>query len=207
MAFFNRENEADRIRKELGGNLQNLSEQIGKLQQELASKNAELDQLRQQASQGQQAEASASAREKQLEEQANQHAMELALAQSRLRELEAQLAQASSYPQPPTAAAQPGTTTPTEPTQSPGQAAQPSGTPGLAVGSTAYVAQAGGLPLRLRSHPGLDKDSVIDRLQPGTQMTLLEGPQDRDGYSWWRIRTSDGREGWVAGQDLRTQPE
>jgi SH3-like domain-containing protein len=38
-------------------------------------------------------------------------------------------------------------------------------------------------------------------------MTLLEGPESRDNHTWWRIRTTDGREGWVAGEDLRAQPD
>jgi hypothetical protein len=38
-------------------------------------------------------------------------------------------------------------------------------------------------------------------------MTLRAGPQQEDGYSWWNVRVEDGREGWVAGNDLRTQPD
>lgn len=82
--------------------------------------------------------------------------------------------------------------------------AAPSG--GLAVGGTAYVQKAGGKNLRLRDAHGLDTN-VIAGLPPGTQMTLLEGPVEDDGYPWWRIRTSDGREGWVAGTELVTHPE
>jgi len=82
--------------------------------------------------------------------------------------------------------------------------AAPSG--GLAIGGTAYVQKAGGKNLRLRNAPGLDTD-VLAGLPPGTQLSLLEGPIEDDGYPWWRIRTSDGREGWVAGTELVTQPE
>jgi hypothetical protein len=38
-------------------------------------------------------------------------------------------------------------------------------------------------------------------------MTLLEGPQAANGLNWWRVRTVGGREGWVAGEELRTQPD
>jgi len=82
--------------------------------------------------------------------------------------------------------------------------AAPSG--GLALGGTAYVQKAGGKNLRLRDAHGLDTN-VLAGLPPGTQMTLLEGPVEDDGYPWWRIRTSDGREGWVAGTELVTHPE
>ena len=68
------------------------------------------------------------------------------------------------------------------------------------------MTRAGGLPLRLRSGPSLN-DSILDRLQPGTQMTLLDGPRQADGHAWWHIRTTNGHEGWVAGEDLRTQPD
>ena len=64
----------------------------------------------------------------------------------------------------------------------------------------------GGLPLRLRSGPSLS-GSIIDRLQPGSQMTLQDGPRNADGHAWWHIRTTNGKEGWVAGEDLRTQPD
>lgn len=77
---------------------------------------------------------------------------------------------------------------------------------GLAAGVTAYVRQTGGKNLRLRNGPGLDTNAFAG-LPPGTSMTLLEGPVHDDGYPWWRIRTVDGKEGWVAGTELVTQPE
>ncbi len=82
----------------------------------------------------------------------------------------------------------------------------PAATGGLRAGGVAYVQKAGGKNLRLRSAPGLDS-TVLDGLAPGTQLTLLAGPNEKDGYPWWQIRTSDGREGWVAGTELVTTPE
>lgn len=84
----------------------------------------------------------------------------------------------------------------------------PAATPtpgGLHVGGVAYVQQAGGKNLRLRNAPGLDS-TVLDGLPPGTQLTLLAGPHEKDGYPWWHVRTNDGREGWVAGTELVTTP-
>ncbi len=77
---------------------------------------------------------------------------------------------------------------------------------GLGVGSTAWVQQAGGKNLRLHDQPGLQSNAFAS-LPPGTQVSLLEGPIHQDGYPWWRIRASDGREGWVAGTELVTSPE
>lgn len=211
MGFFNRDNKVDEVRKELGADLQKLSEQIGTLHQELRAKNAALEEAQKNAAQAQQQVSQTTAQTsqdkmadalkhssqvQQLNEQASQRSAELAQTQAKLTELQAQLAQAQAGAIPPTASVQPEHA-----------AAQVSGTVGLHIGGTAYVAQAGGLPLRLRSAPGLAPDSVIGKLPPGTQMTLLGGPEDHDGYTWWHIRASDGHEGWVAGQDLRTQPE
>jgi hypothetical protein len=77
---------------------------------------------------------------------------------------------------------------------------------GLQVNGTAYVRKVGGRNLNLRNAPGLNSNVLVS-LPPGTQMTLLAGPQAQDNYTWWNIRTSDGREGWVAGEELVTQPE
>jgi uncharacterized protein YgiM (DUF1202 family) len=93
-----------------------------------------------------------------------------------------------------------------EATHSEAPIAAPAATGGLALGVTAYVQKAGGKNLRLRDKAGLESH-VSDSLRPGTQLTLLIGPVERDGYPWWRIRTADGREGWVAGTELVTHPE
>lgn len=209
MGFFKRDNKEEELRKSMGADLQKLSEQIGSLQRDLTSKNTELEQLRKQSSEANKQETAedeaADKKTQDLTKMAQQRSAELALAQSKLRELEQQLAQAQAGAQPPTAAAQPGIVSP-QPGQLPGHPVRQSGTPGLTVGGTAYVTQAGGKSLRLRSQAGLETQ-VLDGLTPGTQMTLLGGPEEKDGYGWWHIRTSDGREGWVAGNDLRTQPD
>lgn len=87
-----------------------------------------------------------------------------------------------------------------------GSAAPAPAVGGLAAGVSAWVRNAGGKNLRLRDKPGLESNAFAG-LPPGTQMTLLEGPIQDDGYPWWRVRVSDGREGWVAGTELVTSPE
>ncbi|NJN66464.1 MAG: SH3 domain-containing protein, partial [Chloroflexaceae bacterium] len=76
----------------------------------------------------------------------------------------------------------------------------------MEVGSAAWVRRAGGQNLNRRDAPGLNSQ-VLDHLPIGMRLTLLEGPNPADGYTWWRVRASDGREGWVAGEELVTQPE
>ncbi len=76
----------------------------------------------------------------------------------------------------------------------------------LAVGNNGWVRREGGKGLNRRDAPGLGSN-VLDSFAIGTRLTLLEGPNPADGYTWWRVRCNDGREGWVAGEELLTQPE
>lgn len=76
----------------------------------------------------------------------------------------------------------------------------------LSVGGKAWVTRKNGRSLRLRTAAGLNT-RVITSLPVGTEVTLLEGPQALDGYNWWRVQTLGGREGWVAGEELITQPD
>jgi tetratricopeptide (TPR) repeat protein/SH3-like domain-containing protein len=66
----------------------------------------------------------------------------------------------------------------------------------LYLGDTAEIFTTAGDRLNLRSGPGLDYE-IVDRLEYGETVTLLEGPRKEGGYSWWRIRTADGQEGWA----------
>jgi hypothetical protein len=79
--------------------------------------------------------------------------------------------------------------------------------PGLQVGSTYTITQAGA-NLNLRDSPSL-QGKVLDRLPAGSKVTILEGPMEADGYYWWKMRTEAGLEGWAVevfgwyqGQDI-----
>ncbi len=50
--------------------------------------------------------------------------------------------------------------------------------------------------LNVRAGAGMAYD-ILARLDEGAVVTLLEGPQDAEGYRWWRVRTADGVEGWA----------
>ena len=219
--------ESDKM-KQMGEQMQNLSEQIGALQQQLAQKNAEVSGLQEQLKSKSTEADSGDA----LKLQRAQN--EIDTLKQNLDMLQAQAKQATSAAGASTssvASAAPGGTKSgaSQSSAAPSgvatssavsSSATPSGvassgiaqgagqqsTHGLSVGGNAWVTRAGGLPLRLRSAPSLD-GNILDRLAPGTQMTLLAGPQDGSGHSWWHIRTTDGREGWVAGEDLRAQAD
>ena len=192
--------------KKVGEDMQKLSEQIGALQQKLAAKTSEADSLRTQAAQGagasvalEDAEAQMQVLRDQLKEMQNKPAQsstttaDLDAAHAQIQALQSQL---SALQQSAGSKVADGISI----------GAKSVSASGLAAGASAWVTRAGGLPLRLRSGPSLSA-SVIDRLQPGSQMTLQDGPQQADGHAWWHIRTTDGKEGWVAGEDLRTQPD
>jgi large repetitive protein len=76
----------------------------------------------------------------------------------------------------------------------------------LAVGCQAWVTRSGGLSLRMRSGAGTD-NAIIAKLPIGTQMELLEGPEEANDLPWYRVRTKGGQEGWVAGNNLVLQPD
>lgn len=75
-------------------------------------------------------------------------------------------------------------------------AATPSAPAVLSVGGVATVRTTAGDALNVRSGAGTSF-AIIERLQSGVSVTLLEGPVTANNFSWWRVRTPSGREGWV----------
>lgn len=182
------EEQAEQTRKqeEAARKEQEIRQSINQMQAQLSKRAQEVQQLNKELEAAKADKKQAEATQRQL--QAMQK--EMAALQQRLKEAEAQSASAAPAPAP---------AVPQQPVTAP----RPEG---LAIGATAWVRKAGGKSLNRRSAPGLNS-TVHDSLTIGTQMTLLEGPLTADGYTWWRMRTSDGREGWVAGEELVTQPE
>jgi uncharacterized protein YhaN len=197
--------------KKVGEDMQKLSEQIAALQQQLRAKTTEADSLRSQVAQSAGASTALQDAQKQMQTlrdqlkdmQAKQTPSassnaDLAAAHAQIQALQGQLsALQQSHGSKVSEGSSSGVST---------SAATAPAAGGLAAGSSAWVTRAGGLPLRLRAGPDLSA-KILDRLQPGTKMTLLNGPQQADGHGWWHIRADDGREGWVAGEDLRSQPD
>ncbi|NJP04758.1 MAG: SH3 domain-containing protein [Chloroflexaceae bacterium] len=77
---------------------------------------------------------------------------------------------------------------------------------GIELGGDAWVRKEGGLPLNCRDAPGL-QSNVQAAFDPGTQLTLVSGPHTADGYTWWFVQATDGRQGWVAGEELVPNPQ
>jgi hypothetical protein len=39
--------------------------------------------------------------------------------------------------------------------------------------------------------------AIVEVLPPGAVVTILEGPVEAGGYTWWRVRLPSTAEGWV----------
>lgn len=70
----------------------------------------------------------------------------------------------------------------------------------LGAGVRARVTTEGSARLSLREEPGT-KGKLIARLIAGTEVTIVDGPVQRDGYTWWKVKTGEGQTGWVAQGD------
>ena len=73
----------------------------------------------------------------------------------------------------------------------------PTPRPLLFPGAEAVVNTIDGEVLYLRDSPSTGGEIIIF-LYNDMPVTLLEGPVLAEGYTWWRIRTADGDEGWAA---------
>lgn len=94
-----------------------------------------------------------------------------------------------------------GSTTPAASATSTAPAA---GTAGAAtgqfdVGQTLVVTGTGDC-LNVRAGPSTANDSIVCAAD-GTTVTVTGGPQDAQGYTWWKVQTDQG-EGWAVGDYL-----
>lgn len=56
--------------------------------------------------------------------------------------------------------------------------------------------------VNLRSEATTSSD-VVTQLNNGTAVTIIGGPDEADGFTWWQIELEDGTTGWIA-QDFLT---
>ena len=66
------------------------------------------------------------------------------------------------------------------------------------VGDRVRVTMDSGLQLTVRALPGTD-GPLLTRVDTGREFTVINGPQNADGFVWYQIRADDGSlEGWAA---------
>jgi hypothetical protein len=76
----------------------------------------------------------------------------------------------------------------------------------IAPGAQVVVQGTRGVGLNLRASPSTGA-RILDNVKDGVVLLVLEGPQEAGGYTWWKVRTAQGKEGWAAGQYLALKPQ
>ena len=74
--------------------------------------------------------------------------------------------------------------------------ADPNAPVALGIGSQAKVSGTGGFGVNMREGSGVTF-AIVETVLDDTILEIIEGPVDGDGYTWWRVRIEDGREGWT----------
>ncbi len=94
----------------------------------------------------------------------------------------------------------PSTPTPVVPTES---APNSTSSQQLAIGIDALV--KGDSNLQVRKRPSTDAE-VLVKLGPGVKVHITDGPQQANGFTWWKIANwpdANGASGWCAGEFLQ----
>jgi hypothetical protein len=73
----------------------------------------------------------------------------------------------------------------------------------LVTGLKAYVSFDPPLANRVRELPGRQA-RILGQIQPGTVVTILEGPNCANNWVWWRVQSNEGLAGWTAEGDANT---
>jgi hypothetical protein len=67
----------------------------------------------------------------------------------------------------------------------------------IAPGAQVIVQGTGGRGLNIRANPTTSA-GLAASAKDGDLLLVLEGPQEADGYTWWKVKTEAGKEGWAA---------
>lgn len=73
------------------------------------------------------------------------------------------------------------------------------------IGQRVEVFGTEGQGIRFRTGPGLNYITTTI-LQDGVVLTVVGGPEEADGFTWWRLQMDTGAVGWAAGNNLRPAP-
>ncbi len=66
----------------------------------------------------------------------------------------------------------------------------------IAIGTVVTINTTDGNKLNVRNGPGTGFEIVL-KLDAGARVEVVDGPRAGDNFTWWRIRTGDGVEGWA----------
>ncbi|MCY4146692.1 MAG: hypothetical protein OXE95_10155 [Chloroflexi bacterium] len=74
----------------------------------------------------------------------------------------------------------------------------------LAVGLLAQVVGVGNAELNVRNLPNRSSSQILFRAPANSELRLIGGPLEADGFIWWRVRDPQfAVEGWAAGRYLQ----
>ncbi len=81
-------------------------------------------------------------------------------------------------------------------------APEPTATPSVpntvGIGVTVEVFNTDGLGLNMREGPGVSF-AIVELLPEGTRLVIIGGPEEVDGFVWWKVQKVDSQvQGWVA---------
>ena len=76
----------------------------------------------------------------------------------------------------------------------------------IVTGSVVVVQGTEGQGLNLRKKPSASA-KLIANVKEGSELTVLTGPQEAEGYVWWKLRAANGKQGWAASQWLVVKPQ
>ena len=73
----------------------------------------------------------------------------------------------------------------------------------LSIGVRVIVANVGDQELNVRDVAGVTTSQVLFRSKEGTEFSIVGGPQQADGFTWWRIQESISQQsGWAVANYL-----
>ena len=74
----------------------------------------------------------------------------------------------------------------------------------IAIGETVIVADVGADELNVRDSAGVIDTTIVFRAPEGTRFTIVDGPRQSDGLTWWLIQDpfDSTRRGWAASNYL-----
>lgn len=75
----------------------------------------------------------------------------------------------------------------------------------ITIGSTVVVTGVGADELNVRDKAGVLGTNILFRTKDGSVFTVIEGPMQADGFTWWRIQdiTNTSLNGWAVANYLR----
>lgn len=74
----------------------------------------------------------------------------------------------------------------------------------IEIGKLVIVAGVDGDELNVRDNPGVIGTSIVRRVAEGTVLTIVDGPRQADGFTWWQIQSADQTiKGWAVSNFLQ----